>query len=399
MKYKPIDYRIAIADACGITDFRETVLQSNSNAHSAIYYRKHQLAALADFFDITTSDTPTKEDLYARIRTHLAHQTSEYPPPTEESQTDTIESNRSDITTDGGIVGTVSYPADKFAFKELISIATALDISPDPPYAEVEMRRLAGSSIAGPYLAKLIEAAYVDLYLSANVGSTTADRGSRAYYPHRLEPVHEIPESATSYPRCYRYIVDSSFNNPEYDNKDVFNAAERVGADSVILADELHDIDGTIEAVLEGLDLYKDHEYDGDVMIPLQPPHDECFNRLKAHGIDTNQTFAIGGLKDASDQRKIKATESLREAAGEEVALHGLGFGVTEEIARAIRETPSLLDSLDYSTPVQQAIGTGANGEERLSTVAATAGAQLIEDLRKISPLVDSTTNKTLADF
>jgi hypothetical protein len=390
----PLAHRIAIADACDCPEFRDTVTTSNSNTDAAIYYRKPHLEAITDALHLPTPSNPTCGDLRAAIRQYL--HTATQPPTTDDS-------SAGGVAADGGLTydGQSQLATDRFTFQELIALSDTIGVDPDTPYIESELRRLAGSSIAGPYLAELLDHAYVDLYLSINVGSPSATHGSRGYYPYRFEPVHEIPSDATSHPDCYRYVVDSSIQHDAYGNQDAVDTAARVDADAVVLADKYQDLDGTVDAVLEGLTLANNHEYGGDLIIPLQPPHAECYRQLRRHGIDPTHTFALGGLKDCNDDaEKLAAARAVRDAADHPIELHGLGFGVTPELARGIRDTPRLLDSIDYSTPAQSQIPDTEPGDKRLCTVAARAGADLIEDLRRVSPLVavDTTQATQLSD-
>jgi len=395
--YSPLEYRIAIADECGCPNFRNLVLQSNSNTNAAIYFRKQHLQQIAAAVGTTPPETATSGEIRQSIRASITDAQSPSP------HVDTPAASPA-LATDGGLsnVTSTNSSQNRFNCEELAELASLIGTTPDPPYIESDLRRLAGSSIAGPYLASLIKHAHVDAYLSVNVGSPTAERGSRAFYPFRLEPVHEIPDTATSHPDCHRYIVDSSIQHDEYDNEDALEAAHRVDADAVILADEWHDMDGTIEAIIDGIEHVNTHAFSGDVILPLQPPHDLCLKHLLDRGVSTTHTFALGGLKDTNDDHtKINAARAVRDVAPSELTLHGLGFGITNTMASAIRETPALLDSLDYSTPAQNAIGDAMPGEERLCTVAAQTGAAFIEDLRKISTLVndESETQQTFGSF
>lgn len=234
------------------------------------------------------------------------------------------------------------------------------------------------------YLRRLTDAAYVDLYLSA------VD-GARIYWPWRMQPVHEASKRHRN--ACESYIVDSSFKDDTITNEDVLDTAAALDAEAAALADVWHDKDATVDAILDGLELFDDHRYDGDVLAPLQPPHDECYVEL-AGQVDI---YAIGGVKDAGDETKLAAARAVRERAGEDVHIHGLGFGVTEALTEAVREQPTLLDSLDYSTPIQSANTTAvAPGKERMSVVAARASATLIEDLRALSPYAEEPTPEDL---
>lgn len=224
------------------------------------------------------------------------------------------------------------------------------------------------------YLRRLVDEAYVDLYLSA------VD-GARVYWPWRMQPVHEASERHRN--ACEKYIVDSSFKDESITNEDVLDCAEAMNAEAAVLADVYQDKDATVDAILDGLELADDHHYDGDLMVPLQAPHVECWEDLEGQA----EMYAIGGVKDASDDKKIHAAKGVRAAAGPDLHLHGLGFGVTDRLVDAVRGHPDLLDSVDYSTPVQSAnVRDVEAGKERMSVIASRAAATLIEDLRRISP-------------
>lgn len=228
------------------------------------------------------------------------------------------------------------------------------------------------------YLRRLVDACHVDLYFSA------VD-GARVYWPWRMQPVHEA--STRHRNACERYIVDSSFQDETITNEDALDTAHEMKAEMVVLADVWHDKDETVEAILDGLDLVDDHPFDGDVIAPLQPPHDECYRELEGQAIDV---FAVGGVKDAGDRARIEAAQDVRDVAGTDVWLHGLGYGATDEIVQTVRDDPNLLDSIDYSTPMQNAINQPvAPGDERMSVVAARAASILVNDLRRLSPFAD----------
>lgn len=231
------------------------------------------------------------------------------------------------------------------------------------------------------YLRRLVDAAHVDLYLSAT-------DGARVYWPYRMQPVHEADKRHRN--ACERYIVDSSFQDESITNEDVLDTARDLEAEAALLADVWQDVDATVHALVEGLELYEDHAFDGEVLLPLQPPHDECYRRLIDRGVSPGHIFAIGGVKDSGDEAKIAGARAVRNLAGPEVHIHGLGFGVTDRLVDAVREEPGLLDSLDYSTPVQNAMdGSIDAGDERMSVVASRAASQLIEDCRRLTPFVD----------
>jgi len=232
------------------------------------------------------------------------------------------------------------------------------------------------------YLRRLVDEAYLDLYLSA------VD-GARVYWPWRMQPVHEANKRYRN--ACESYIVDSSFKDPGITNEDVLDTAAKLDAEAAVLADVYQDKDATVRGVLDGLELADDHHYDGDIMVPLQAPHVECYRELEGQA----DLYAIGGVKDASDTEKIVAAKAVRAVAGPDLHIHGLGFGVTDRVVDAVRTQPELLDSIDYSTPVQNANSRAVEaGKERMSVVASRASATLIEDLRRISPYAEYDTEQ-----
>lgn len=229
--------------------------------------------------------------------------------------------------------------------------------------------------IRDEYLRRLTDAAYLDLYVSGT-------DGARMYWPWRMQPCHEADKRHRN--ACEKFILDSSFQDESITNIDVLDKAYTINAEMCVLADVWHDKDATVDAILEGLELVDDHPFDGGILVPLQPPHDECYLELEGQGIDV---FAVGGVKDKPDEERIEAARSVRRVAGPEPHIHGLGYGATDGIVKALQKDPDLLDSIDYSTPIQSGNGTDiASGKERMSVVAARAAARLVEDLRKFSP-------------
>lgn len=252
------------------------------------------------------------------------------------------------------------------------------------------------------YLQRLVDEAYVDLYLSSN-------DGHRIYWPWRMQSPAEASQSYRNV--CEHYIIDSEPQSPHVGNRAVLDEAVRVDADMVLLADyfpfdhypEILDPEddpaawaayeraqrefgdaysASLHSVREGLALAEDHPFDGDVILPLQAPHADAVGELPAH-----DRYAIGGLKGASssDYRRVDAARAVREVAPN-AWIHGLGWGATEGVVAALHDDPDLLDSLDYSTPMQTAIENIDAGDERMSVQAARAGAKLVEDLRRFSP-------------
>lgn len=227
------------------------------------------------------------------------------------------------------------------------------------------------------YLRRLVDEAYIDLFLAG------VD-GARLYWPWRM--CRENSSLSTAYRNaCEVYWLDSSISNEDYGNQDVLDDAHSMGAEAVLLADTMNDYAETVESVNAGLDLADDHAFDGEVIIPLQAPFDECYAEFAGE----SDYYAIGGLnKEPTDQPRIDAAKTVRDIAGYDIHLHGLGWGARDELVEAVHTDPGLLDSVDYSTPVQSATEAMA-GTERMSVTAAYAGARLIRDLRRVSPNVD----------
>lgn len=208
--------------------------------------------------------------------------------------------------------------------------------------------------------------------------------GARLYWPWRM--ARERGSLGKAYRNaCEVYWVDSSIQNSEYGNADVLDDAFKYDAEAALLADTMGEFEATVTALKEGLDMADDHPFEGEIVIPLQAPFDKCYYEFAGE----SEYYAIGGLLGAStDTPRIQAAETLREMAGYDIHLHGLGWGVRDGLMHALQGNPNLVDSVDYSSPVQNAVGAIA-GQERTSVTAAEAGAQLIRDLRKVTPYVE----------
>ena len=239
------------------------------------------------------------------------------------------------------------------------------------------------------YLVRLRENAYVELYLSAK-------DGARIFWPWRMLP----PKNATQLYRdaCDQLIIDSDPLNPDVTIDDVLDCAVEVNADAASLADVYLDKDATVDLLLDGLEIADDHSFDGDILIPLQEPFIECYKEIG----EPSGLLGIGGLKDASTTKQINSAKKLRQFVGEDRWIHGFGWGPADGLGREIRDHPNLIDSMDYSTPVQNVrYKDSTPGDERMSITAAKAGASLVYDLRELSSFVsvDSDNNQKITDF
>jgi len=223
------------------------------------------------------------------------------------------------------------------------------------------------------YFRRLVDGAHIELYLSAI-------DGARIYWPWRMQP----PKDASSRYRnaCEKYIIDSDPLDDAVTTEDVLDCAVAVGAEVASLQDVYQNKSATADSLLEGLAIADDHAFDGELLLPLQKPYVECWEEI---GEPTTHLLGIGGLKDARPAERLQATRELRGAVGADVWIHGFGWGV-DGLAEAIRDDPQLLDSLDYSTPMQQAAHNDASsGDEVMSVAAMEAATKLVRDLREVS--------------
>lgn len=227
------------------------------------------------------------------------------------------------------------------------------------------------------YLRRLIDGAHIDLYLSAN-------DGARLYWPWRMQPPKEASKSYRN--ACEVYVIDSDPKNDSVTNEITLDKAVELDAEIASLQDVYQNKDETVNSLLRGLELYDDHAFDGKLLLPLQDPYVENWQEI---GEPTDHLLGIGGLKESTPKRRIKASESLRRAVGPDQHIHGFGWGV-EGITDTIRQNPGLIDSIDYSTPMQNAATNDAtNGKEIMSVAAMRAAARLVRDLREVSEYPD----------
>lgn len=229
--------------------------------------------------------------------------------------------------------------------------------------------------------------AAVDVYLSGK-------DGAHLPWPWRMAPASEIHQSYRE-AAITSLILDSAPTNDAVTNRTVLETAVEYNADKIVLEDQYGEMDATIQSVLQGLELADRHQFDGDIIIPLQPPHVECYRELEGQG----NAFAIGGVKDAPASEKVAIAREIREVAGDDVYLHGLGFGVTETLADAIQDTPQLLDSIDATTPIQTARAHVAGGPESLFVIAHHAFAILLSQTAAVGTTDDGIDDAFIEDL
>ena len=239
------------------------------------------------------------------------------------------------------------------------------------------------------YVQRLIDAARVEYYASGN-------DGGRTWWPWRMgkacapEGTHHEPE------KCDTFILDSNFSDESVTNEDVLNQAVDIDADAAVLADVYQDAAETVAALKDGLELAQDHAYDGTLVLPLQPPHTRCAQQLTQYTRDVDVWWAVGGVKDEPAAVKIDATRQLRSELGTHAHIHGLGFGVTPELARVIQQNPRLLDSIDNSSAIMNTQATDLTGtKEKMTVMAARATEKRLKNLRMLTPFADPETDTT----
>lgn len=168
----------------------------------------------------------------------------------------------------------------------------------------------------------------------------------RYYYPYRLQHAGQAAEWVKD--ESLEVIVDSGISDESIGNSETLERAHEVGADFIIPADTLHDQEATTEAVRAFADLYEAHPCTATPLIPLQPPYDEHYRDLSEFS-----HYVLGGIATAEPDRQLEEIRKFRDVAGPYAYAHGLGLGASLTLIRALRDDPTLLDSLDLSTPEQ----------------------------------------------
>lgn len=229
------------------------------------------------------------------------------------------------------------------------------------------------------YLEAVADASPVTLYNAAYM--------VKCDWPYRIEELKN--SSPTVAEKASKYLLDSKISRVSVTNLDVLNRANDIDAECVIPKDYLpfgqYDVrdmdtderkrysslrrnydthvDASLASFEEFLTAYSSHAYDGEFAVPLQSDHtrsyadtyDEAVELLAQYGYSTDRIFMVGGIKDAGELQKFDALVELRDHAGPETHIHGLGMGTSLQWARIFREFPNLLDSVDNTTAAHQA--------------------------------------------
>jgi hypothetical protein len=235
--------------------------------------------------------------------------------------------------------------------------------------------------ITSPVTDRLIELSPVDLYLSGG------DNGV-IDWPYRMRSSRDVHENLVN--ACDIFIMDSSIQDDAIGNREVIKAAQEYGTEVVVPADVEGDKDATVDAVINAFDIADEIGYGGKILIPLQRPYSECYRELEPYG----DWFGVGGVKDVPATEKVEAARTVRRAAGDGVRLHAFGWGGTNQVIRTIRENPDLIDTMDSSAPVQDALtemlpktwDSAKRGSGITEVIAPIALSNMLEMLRRMNP-------------
>lgn len=168
----------------------------------------------------------------------------------------------------------------------------------------------------------------------------------RYWYPYRLQHAGKARDWAKD--ESLEVIVDSAIMEDDIGNVETLDRADELNADYVIPNDTLHDQAATTDAVREFVREYEQHECAATPLIPLQPPYHEHYRELSQFS-----HYVLGGIATADPETQLAEIRRFREEAGRYVYAHGLGLGASLTLIKALRDDPTLLDSLDLSTPEQ----------------------------------------------
>lgn len=188
----------------------------------------------------------------------------------------------------------------------------------------------------------LLDACPVDIYAASSL---------KHPWPYRLQNAAECYPA--SFWRSQDRILDSAIGE-DLSNEDVLDHAIERHATAVVAKDYLHDADATTESVREFVELHEPERHPR-AYIPLQPPYDEHVREVypiieESH---LDHRYMLGGLANAEPARRIDELLTFRAEVGSEPTAHGLGWGLDDELVAAVRDEPSLLDSVDNSSPSQ----------------------------------------------
>lgn len=187
---------------------------------------------------------------------------------------------------------------------------------------------------------RIFKNAYVDVYLSGY--------NSMLQYPYIMGSVdYSSPKMSKS---SDIYLLDSAIGKNQYDNDDVIETARHVDADVVVPKDSVDDA----KSALDAAEYVFDNTNRG-VIVPIQAgdkSHKYWAEKAYDRFGEQPWAYAVGGMKDAGASAQISAAREVREVLGDGVKLHMFGGGMSPIWISAIRNAPSLIDTLDVTTAV-----------------------------------------------
>ena len=230
---------------------------------------------------------------------------------------------------------------------------------------------------------KIINSSPLDVYVASNMPYE---------YPHKLvKPKNASPSVVNS---AEVVMMDSGIGD-DNSNKDVLDKAKKFGCDFVVAKDYLHDQDLTTKSIRDFYYQYEKHDYSGDVLIPLQGNHVEHY-----YEVGEPEKVLIGGIRDFSSKKQVEIVQEFRNEVGNDIYVHGLGMGMSKTFVKAIREDPKMLDSIDCSTPEQNAINDKISDAELKQMQYTTCKGKHSSAMRyRISQLMAVQLNYVMTDF
>lgn len=209
--------------------------------------------------------------------------------------------------------------------------------------------------------------ACVDIYISGGNG--------RFYWPNRLQKAKKDQCTPGVREASQQYMMDSGFEGGGVPMEQLINMAEKRQPTYIIPNDTVNTpdvamrtaIEETAEKVDRFLTAITETQFSPTVLIPLQPPHDFHYAYLHEHYPEQVHRghFALGGMRDMNPEDQLRHLKQFRDVAGDNAYVHGFGLGASRDMILALRDNPSLLDSVDFSTPQQNAMNGDVSGRSR----------------------------------
>jgi hypothetical protein len=176
-------------------------------------------------------------------------------------------------------------------------------------------------------------------------------------------------------------------------------------------------IEATTESIREFAQIY-DPTRHPPAYVPVQPPYADHIQEVYpiVEDSDLQHRYMLGGLAQAAPEQRIDELLAFRGEVGPDPVAHGLGWGLDDELVATIRDEPSLLDSVDNSSPAQAAQNgqvldkhwrardcPNVDGQYQNSVHGAFEFAMLVQATHRLTEHNDDfeqvTENASLSDF